>query len=130
MTDTVLKAIASRVVAVANCKANSNAYWYAQHMSAANDLARDSLPSGSGLDNGTRIDWDRSNADRLVFRTAYHHMDDNGFYDGWTEHSVTVRASLALGFTLSVSGRDRNGIKDYIAETFALALSETVPEGR
>jgi hypothetical protein len=89
-------------------------------------LARlmETAPSGSGFDAGTQIDEDRS--DTLVFTTAFHHMNEGGYYDGWTEHTVRVKPSLAWGFDLTVSGRDRNDIKDYIADTFACWLNEMV----
>ena len=142
MERTLAEAIASRVLARRDCIADAANYtadspmratrleWVRRHKEEGDALARECLPSGSGFDNGSAIDWERSNADRLVFTTAFHHMDDAGFYDGWTEHSVTVRASLALGLVVTVSGRDRNGVKDYIAESFALALRKTVPAGR
>jgi hypothetical protein len=84
------------------------------------------LPSGSGIDSGTQIDIAKSGADKLVFNTSFHHMDEWGSYDGWTDHVVTVKPSLALYFTVSVSGRDRNDIKDYLAEVFHVALAEEV----
>ena len=84
---------------------------------------RDYLPSGSGFDSGTNLDWNKSTAEKLVFETAFHHMDSNGFYSGWTHHTVTIRPSLVFGFTVTVSGRNRNEIKDYIAESMQSALS-------
>ena len=53
---------------------------------------------------------------------------ETGMYDGWTEHTVTVRPSLQFGFRLSISGRNRNGIKDYIAEVFGEILNTEVVE--
>jgi len=84
----------------------------------------ETAPSGSGFDAGTSVDTDRS--DVLIFSASFHHMDDAGYYGGWTEHTVRVKPSLAWGFDLTVSGRDRNGIKDYIGETFADWLNEMV----
>jgi hypothetical protein len=84
----------------------------------------ETAPSGSGFDAGTQVNEDRS--DVLIFTTAFHHMDEAGFYDGWTEHTIRVKPSLAWGFDLKVSGRDRNGIKEYIADMFACWLNEEV----
>jgi hypothetical protein len=86
-------------------------------------LVKDCLPSGSGFDAGTQFDWDKSKADRLVFNTSYHHMNDGGYYDGWTEHTITVTPSFVGMCDLKVSGRDRRSIKEYIAETFHNALT-------
>lgn len=82
------------------------------------------LPSGSGFDAGTKIDLDRSTPEKIVLNTSFHHMDEHGYYCGWTEHTVTVRPSFLWDFDIHVSGRDRNGIKEYIAETFHFALMQ------
>ena len=74
------------------------------------------LPSGSGFDAGTCIL--KACDAGIVLETEFHHMDENGSYDGWTQHRVTIRASLTHGICISVSGRNRNGIKEYIADTF------------
>lgn len=76
------------------------------------------LPSGSGLDTGVKLDLDRSSAEKLVFDTEFHHLNENGYYDGWTQHTVTVTPSFD-GFNLKISGRDRNGIKDYLYDLFS-----------
>jgi hypothetical protein len=52
-------------------------------------------------------------------------MNDTGYYDGWTEHTVTVTPSFS-GINIRVSGRNRNDIKDYIHETFSYALRSDV----
>jgi hypothetical protein len=75
------------------------------------------LPSGSGFDNGTTL-ADESTPSRLIFQTAFHHMDESGMYDGWTEHRVTVTPSLVWGIELRIGGRNRRDIKDYIADMF------------
>lgn len=80
----------------------------------------DLLPSGSGFDNGTKIE--SANDSKIVFSTAFHHMDDNGFYCGWTEHKVIITASLQHGFTVGCTGRDKRSIKEYIENVFAEIL--------
>ena len=95
---------------------------------------RDLLPSGSGIDNGTRIDirkcWVKSDeVVKLTLNTSYHHMNDTGYYDGWTDHVVTIRPTLtSSGFSLAITGRNRNDIKDYLGEVFEGALNEPVRE--
>jgi hypothetical protein len=83
-------------------------------------------PRGSGFDAGTSIDFDASNKDRLVFTTEFHHMDDNGFYDGWTDHRVIVKPDLLFGFSLRITGRNKRDIKDHIGDVFHTWLSEEV----
>lgn len=83
------------------------------------------LPSGSGFDSGSTFEIGSSSSDRLVFNTSFHHMDDVGCYDGWTGHNVIVTPCFD-GFDIRVTGKNKNGIKDYIAECFRNVLSEYV----
>jgi len=82
-------------------------------------IVRDYLPHGSGFDNGTKLDWDKSNHNKLVFTTAFHHMDINGYYSGWTEHEVIITPDLMFGFNVKVTGKNRNDIKEYIHSCFS-----------
>lgn len=113
--------------AMENCRKRGNAEWLDKWTEDLGKLCREYMPSGSGFDAGTTLD-DASKPDVLRFSADFHHMDEYGGYDGWTEHTVTVRPSLAHGIVLRVSGRDRNGIKDYIADTFRETLTQEVPE--
>ena len=79
---------------------------------------KEHAPSGSGLDNGTQIDLAVSTGEALVFHTAFHHMNEQGSYDGWTKHQITVKPSLQHDFVLRIAGRDRNRIKDHLYGVF------------
>jgi hypothetical protein len=119
-------AIAQAIQAQINCaKATPvNHVWLDKWSARLGSIEKNLLPSGSGFDNGTRIVYERCNDVRLVFATAFHHMDENGYYDGWSEHTVIVKASLAFGISIRVvTGKDRNGIKDYIRDQFHDALT-------
>jgi len=87
-------------------------------------LCKNHLPSGSGIDRGTMIDLDKSTPNKLRLITAYHHMNENGMYDEWTEHTVTVTPDLMHGFTLKIGGRNRNDIKDYLYDVYREDLSK------
>jgi hypothetical protein len=95
--------------------------WINRHEATIETLVSNHLPFGSGFDSGTKLDFDASHAEKLVFETSFHHMNDGGYYDGWTEHVVTVTPSFS-GFNIRISGRNRNDIKDYIHEVFSTAL--------
>lgn len=71
------------------------------------------LPSGSGIDYGTKLDRKKSNSEKLVFEFGFHHMNNGGFYDGWTDHTAVVKPSFD-GIDLQITGRDRKQIKDYL----------------
>ena len=105
---------------------DSHADWIKRHSDHLDDLVSE-FPSGSGFDNGTKLD-DDSTPEKLVFNTAFHHMNENGCYNGWTEHQVIVSPSLELEYTIRITGRDRNEIKDYIADCFHACLDADIEE--
>ncbi len=84
------------------CVESGNTEWEAK-WKAEIDETLEQFPHGSGFDSGTEIDLDASNDEKLVFTTAFHHMNENGMYDGWTEHAITVVPSLGLDFHLKKS---------------------------
>lgn len=104
--------------------ANGNDF-AAKHNETLDNIEKDLLPSGSGIDCGTTIDRDKSNDDVIVLNTSFHHMNDAGMYDGWTEHVVTIRPAFR-GIDITVSGRNRNDIKDYLLEVFDSSLTDAV----
>lgn len=88
-------------------------------------LVKNHMPYGSGFDSGVELLYAGCDSHRLQFRTSFHHMDEHGSYDGWTEHIVTVFPTFN-GIDLRVVGEDRDGILDYIADAFHLALNTTI----
>lgn len=88
-------------------------------------LVRDYMPSGSGIDNGVKIDLDKCNDNRLTFTFGYHHMNESGMYCGWTDHSLIVTPSFD-GIRLKITGRDRNFVKEYLYDLFHHALTQPV----
>jgi hypothetical protein len=75
------------------------------------------LPSGSGIDSGIQFDEDKSNPNKLIFRFGFHHMNSDGYYDGWTEHKLVILPEFG-SFDLRITGRDRNHIKEYLYDMF------------
>jgi hypothetical protein len=128
-TRTLAAHMAGKIDAWQRCKANHSQYaeWEQRHSDAIR-AAIDCLPHGSGIDGQTMLNEDKSNGERVAVDIGYHHMDEYGGYDGWTHHTVSVKASLHLGLLVSVSGRDRNGIKDYLASLFSDAFDTEYTE--
>lgn len=84
----------------------------------------DALPSGSGFDNGTIINRQRSTPEKLVLDTAFHHMDSNGCYTAWSDITVTVRPSLRFDIDLHLNFHGYAvQDKDYFYEVFHSALT-------
>jgi len=119
--------IASVLLARNNCSASGNTEWRHRHEDTIAATVKNHMPSGSGFDNGTVLD-ESSTPQRLVFTTSFHHMDDNGYYCGWSDHSVIVTPDLVFGFSLRVTGRNVRDIKDYIAEIFSDCLGRDIDD--
>jgi hypothetical protein len=123
-------AIAQLMATIERCKSpsanESQRAWVPQHEARLEHLIRCYLPSGSGIDSGTKLLVDECKSNRLVLQADFHHMDQHGSYSGWTEHQVVITPSLAYGAVIRITGRDRNAIKDYLADVFDQALRQLV----
>lgn len=120
--------LAGKVLAIHSCMKQGATDNATKHTDAAEDFVKKYMPSGSGVDSGTKLDLFRSTPDRLIFTFGYHHMNDGGYYDGWTEHTAVVTASLAYDFELRITGKDRNSIKDYLHDLYRNALMQGVEQ--
>ena len=82
-------------------------------------LERDYLPSGSGFDCGSRII--EASEQKIIIKSSYHAMDDNGCYDRWYDFTITVTPSFwPIGFNVKIAGQfgKHQDIKDYILNKF------------
>lgn len=117
--------IAMKTQAIKNCEKSGNQEWYETHLAELRHDMDNTAPSGSGFDNGTRLDYEKTTDNKLVFFTSFHHMNDAGYYTGWTSHEIIVTPDFQ-GVNIRVTGRNRNNIKGYIAEVFGDWLYEEV----
>lgn len=124
-TRKVAETLASFIDARRNSIAANNTEWIHRHEATIRQIERDLLPSGAGIDSGTKIDLDASHGEKLVFTCGYHHMNDDGYYDGWTEHKVIVTPSFR-GINIRITGRNHNQIKDHLYETFDYTLTRPI----
>ncbi len=118
--------LAGLITARQNCRVSFNDEWFHKNTDKILELVKEFMPSGSGIDSGTKIDLDASTGEKLVFTFSYHHMNEGGMYDGWTEHIAYVTPSLQFGVYLRITGRNRNYIKEYLYDVFQNALTEQV----
>jgi hypothetical protein len=116
MQTTKIQAIASTIDALKHCLETKNTEWIERHRARLSQLER-TLPSGSGIDCGTKIAIDKSNADRVVLTFSYHHMNEAGFYEGWTEHTAIIRPAFN-GLNIRITGSNRNDCKEYFHEVY------------
>ncbi len=122
---TVAQAIHGALVARYNCVTNGNAVWRDRWTRYLDRLAKNCLPSGGGIDNGTRIAGLSSDGRAIKLTLSFHHHGEHG-YEGWTEHAVNVRPAFT-GLDIAITGPNRNDIKDYLADVLDAALSAEAP---
>lgn len=102
-----------------NCIESENKEWENKHANNLEEMVENYLPCGSGFDNGTKFNWDESKDNKLVFDTAFHHMNEGGYYDGWTEHKIIITSDLMNDFNVKITGKNHNQIKEYIHSCFS-----------
>ena len=90
------------------------------------EFCRDFLPSGSGFDSGCYVEIEESRRDKIVIRCDFHHMNESGYYDGWTTHRAIVTPCLLYGYALRVTGKDKRGIREYIGDTIGHCLDSEI----
>ena len=104
-----------------NAWKSCNEEWKGKHEERINNLLQ-LLPSGSGIDAGVNFDWAGSKKDKLIFTFGYHHLNEVGYYDGWTQHKLILTPSFS-GYDMKITGADKNMVKDYLYDTFAYIFS-------
>ena len=114
--------IAHMIEAIKACDKAGNTEWSDKHSTTLDSIIKNG-PSGAGIDCGTKLD-DSSTGDKLVLVVEFHHMNDNGYYDGWTGHKIIVTPSLMHGIDLKITGRNKNDIKEYLYDIYAQWLNE------
>lgn len=100
--------------AMERCKETGNEEWREKHGGRLQELT-DKLPYGSGIDCGTKIE--ELTSKKCVFTFGFHHMDESGYYDGWTQHKLTVTPTLT-GNIHKITGPNKNAIKAYLHDLY------------
>ena len=139
----VYQRIATLHRAILDCIEFDNLEWEYKHKEELTRILNNHLPSivqsskesqhcESGIDgwidSGTDLHLGGSKADRLVFFSGYHKMNENGMYDGWIDFDIIVKPSLQFGIEIDVRGKfgKDQDIKEYIHEMFNSALNEEI----
>lgn len=120
----VFQLIATAAASMKRCQNTGNKVWADRWAARLTHIERELLPSGSGIDSGTKINWSATGGAEIALNCSFHHMDEHGTYDGWTDHTVRVRPCFEHpGFTIhDITGVNRNEIKEYLADVFIEAL--------
>lgn len=126
--DTVVQRFAGLIRARLDCIETKNENWQDAHEYSIETLLKKHLPSGSGVDGETTIDYGKSKPDRIVINSSYHVMNEMGGYTGWIDYRVIVTPSLQFNFDLNIIGnfsaKKQLGLRDYLHGVYDHALSE------
>lgn len=132
-TTTVVRELASLCQAYRNCVESGNQEWELNHRDRIEDLSKRFLPSGSGFDMGCTVDLDESDRRKLVISAPFHHMDEHGYYAGWSDTTVTVTPTFC-GIDADAES-DFSGVDDevyvddhgdYVCETLHYHLTREI----
>ena len=74
------KVLATAIQSYKKSLDRGNTKW-ADRWGEAIEKVMESAPSGSGLDAGVELDLEKRGLNKLVFHTAFHHMNGCGSYD-------------------------------------------------
>ena len=126
MQKTLASALASRLIAIENCVKSENKEWEDKHEQAIKVLLGN-LPHGAGIDSTWHI---YGTPERIALHNSYHCMNDAGYYDGWKDFKVIVKASLAFGLDIRVTGDFGKyaDVKDYLHESMDESLRQIVED--
>ena len=123
-TEPLYRLLASAIHARLSCIETGNTEWTDKH-EATVEMLTGLLPHGSGIDGQRFVDLERSTGERIVIHVEFHHMTE-GMYNGWTDHDIIVTPSLVATIDVKVTGRNKNDIKEYLAEMFDNVLTADV----
>lgn len=123
---TVAQAIHAALTAAENCHKSGNSEWLKRWAAYVTSISRECLPSGAGIDNGTHVLGLTRDKRGFVLTFYYHHMDDTGYYTGWTEFRAYVHPAFS-GLEITLHGRNVNGCKEYLHQTLHESLSAELP---
>jgi len=126
MNNKLYKHLSGTLQAYQNCIKTGNKIWEDKHEEKLNELVKNEMPHGSGIDCGMELDFEKSNPNKLIFNFSFHFMNDNGMYDGWIDYKLTVIPDLYNDFYLNITGRNKQQIKDYLYEIFDYALRQEI----
>jgi len=115
--DTINLALLSRLIrARLNASTKDDKEWVDKHTVYIDEILK-ALPHGSGIDAGMQINYDLSTDTKIVFNFSWHHMDEHGYYDGWSDHELIITPVFG-DKDLRLTGRRLGNIKDHLYQMF------------
>ena len=89
-------------------------------------IEKEYLPHGGGFDCGCNIITEKRYQNRIIIKAEFHAMDDNGYYIGWYTYKIIVKPTFQHGLDFTITGRDYNGLREYVGDCMYNALDMEV----
>ena len=125
MSKNVIEAYVEAATALHNCEESGNIAWEERWESRIKQLTS-LLPSGRGLSD---VEFGETvKPDRVNIHCTYHCVNHDGYYDGYRDYVITAKPSFLFKLELNIKGRDYNGIKNWLWDTFHFALTQEAPK--
>ena len=112
------------IQAMNNCLKSGNTEWFHKHEDTLDSLSK-YLPSGSGLNYACSINIDESDENKIVIDFLYSHCNEFGWTVGYTAHKLICKPTFD-GLDLRITGKDKNGVKEYLYDIFDSCLNHTL----
>ena len=110
--------------AMDNCLNDNKPGWAKNHSYFLDDLEKNYLPHGSGIDSGCKIDR-TFKEDQITIFVDFHNMDENGYYCGWSNFKLICKPEFD-GISMRITGKDKFFVKDYLYDLFDTVLNEEI----
>lgn len=88
----------------------------------------DLIPHGSGIDSETIFDFEKSNSQKLILKSAYHNLNENGYYDSRTYFKIVLSPSF-IDFDLEIVSnfpKKYSSTKEYLQEIFYYSFNQDI----
>ena len=85
-------------------------------------IAKNYLPLGGVC----KIIDEKRYKNRIVIKAQYHVMNDAGYYIGWYTYKIIVKPTFQHGLDFTITGRDYNGLREYVGDCVYNALDMEV----
>ena len=111
----------------------TNPSYYDSVVKNVEGLISKHFPHGSGFDSKPEFSFDLSAYNKWIIFQSYHHMNDNGYYCGWSHFKIIVTPCFVGGFEIKIiakhSSREcskRFNNDDYFYEVYYECLNKFI----
>jgi hypothetical protein len=126
MKTTLISRIYRTLQAMDNCSKNNKPGWCKNHSYYLDELEKNYLPRGSGIDSGCTIDR-AFKENKIVINVPFHLMCENGYYCGWQDFKIICKPEFdGISMKITSNAKDKFFLKDYLYDLFDNCLTKQI----